>query len=195
MSKEFRAGLRRISLQADIWKEFVMKTCQVLALSVLLGSAGMASAQPGAASQFPMTVFFNENCIGFIVRDSEFLQLPCSALPDPFGSMVPTFTLPQPVTPGDVMVLHADGTLGDLIRFPRDPNDPLGMATTMLFYSDPTPNEPGETPPASDGAIFPPDIDPNAMSVTEMGNPEILDWFSYNPDMNTLYLGISDSQP
>jgi hypothetical protein len=169
-----------------------MRTFLLFALSWVLAAANVdvAHAQPGLPTQFPMILMFNENCMGFWTMDSQFVPLDCTIEPDPLSGLpVPTFFLPQPVVPGDVVIVDPDGTPADVIRFPADPV--TGLANTMLYFSDIDPTDPN--PPPSDMSGLPPNIDPNAIVINEMGAFEVFDSFSYSPDGITFYLGISDS--
>jgi hypothetical protein len=135
-----------------------------------------------------MIVVVNEFCQGSWSRDGgvTFVPLPCQIMPDPLtGILVPHFILPQPVTPGDLIVNEPDGTLTDCLRFPQDPAG--GPTRLMSFWSD-VDDDPDGAP--SDVGL-PPFFQANQAVTDEVGVPEVFDYFLY-PAGLALYIGISD---
>jgi hypothetical protein len=106
--------------------------------SVVFGGVGVAFAQQPGAGALTMAVIFSESCVGYFTMDSRFPRRTVQFCPTNLVKWSNLF-LPQPVVAGDVLMVHADGTPTDLIRFPDDGGD---MTTRMLYYSDPEPSEP-----------------------------------------------------
>jgi hypothetical protein len=103
------------------------------------------------------------------------------------GIVAPVYTLPQPVVPGDVLVLETPGStrLTDLVRFTVDP---AGIPNQMFYFSD---IDEGSSPDLSD-AGFPTSFQMSMVSVVETGTPEVYDYFFHSVGP-AYYVGISDT--
>jgi hypothetical protein len=170
-----------------------MKTWLVLGCALLLlVGAGLGSAHaqpPGFPTAFPMGVSFDENCNGVWYNPATgvFNPLPCTLGVDPLSGIVaPVYTLPQPVVPGDVLVLETPGAtqLSDFVRFTFDA---AGIPNQMFYFSD---IDEGSSPDMSDVG-FPTNMQMNAVRVFENGTPEVYDYF-FHPAGPAYYVGTSE---
>jgi hypothetical protein len=113
-----------------------------IAIAVCLNlsmAAWAGSLLPGSpVGSDPFVIVFDQNCLARVNQNGMgFKPVTCSILPDPMNGnvKVPTFTLPERVIAGDLLVVDSNGSVGDLVRFP-DLGDGTGTANVMLYYSD-----------------------------------------------------------
>jgi hypothetical protein len=169
-------------------------TCLWL-LAAESGPARAGSSLPGSPppnANDPFVAHFDESGQGTVSSNGgPDLPFLATLQPDPLNNntLVPTFTLPEPVLAGDVLVTDVGtGAQSDLVRFPEDPNNP-GLAFVMMYYS----TVPSSGPPSLSDVGIPSAFQTNFTTITEsLGGG--LDGFMYEAGGN-VFIGLSNTVP
>jgi hypothetical protein len=157
------------------------------------GAARAGSSLPGSPPpnlSDPFVAHFDENGNGTVSVDGgpdmPFLG---TLQPDPLNNntLVPTFTLPEAVLAGDVLITDVGtGAQSDLLRFPEDPNSP-GIAFVMMYYS----TVPSSGPPSLSDVGIPSTFQTSFTTIDEsLGGGQ--DGFEYDAGGN-VFIGISNA--